>query len=53
MVGLGYVLKRIDFLSENDIEPLNKIVMYILIIKSLMDEVEFTSDGIIMSKFIE
>lgn len=30
MIGLGYFLKRIDFLSENDIDPLNKIVMYIL-----------------------
>lgn len=31
MIGLGYFLKRIDFLSENDIDPLNKIVMYILL----------------------
>lgn len=31
MIGLGYVLKRIDFLSQNDVEPLNKIVMYILL----------------------
>lgn len=30
MIGLGYVLKRIDFLSEKDIDPLNRIVMYIL-----------------------
>ncbi|WP_407377324.1 AEC family transporter [Methanobrevibacter sp.] len=30
MIGLGYVLKRIDFLSESDIDPFNKIVMYIL-----------------------
>ena len=30
MIGLGYVLKRIDFLSEKDIDPFNKIVMYIL-----------------------
>ncbi len=30
MIGLGYFLKRIDFLSENDIDPFNKIVMYIL-----------------------
>lgn len=30
MIGLGYFLKRIDFLSEEDIDPLNKIVMYIL-----------------------
>ena len=31
MIGLGYVLKRIDFLSEKDINPLNKIVMYVLL----------------------
>ena len=30
MIGLGYFLKRIDFLSERDIDPFNKIVMYIL-----------------------
>ena len=30
MIGIGYFLKRIDFLSENDLEPFNKIVMYIL-----------------------
>ena len=30
MIGLGYFLKRIDFLSEKDIDPFNKIVMYIL-----------------------
>lgn len=30
MISLGYFLKRIDFLSEKDIDPLNKIVMYIL-----------------------
>ena len=30
MIGLGYVLKRIDFLAEKDIGPLNKVVMYIL-----------------------
>ena len=30
MIGLGYVLKRVDFLSEKDIDPFNKIVMYIL-----------------------
>ena len=29
MIGLGYVLKRVDFLSEKDIDPFNKIVMYI------------------------
>ena len=31
MIGVGYVLKRIDFLSEKDITPLNKIVMNILL----------------------
>ena len=31
MIGLGYFLKRIDFLSEKDIDPLNKIVMYVLL----------------------
>ena len=30
MIGIGYFLKRIDFLSEKDINPFNKIVMYIL-----------------------
>lgn len=30
MIALGYFLKRIDFLSEKDIDPFNKIVMYIL-----------------------
>ena len=31
MIGLGYFLKRIDFLSEKDIDPFNKIVMNILL----------------------
>ena len=31
MIGLGYFLKRIDFLSEEFIDPLNKLVMYILL----------------------
>ena len=31
MIGIGYALKRIDFLSEKDINPLNKIVMNILL----------------------
>ncbi|WP_298498872.1 AEC family transporter [uncultured Methanobrevibacter sp.] len=31
MIALGYFLKRIDFLSQNDIDPFNKIVMYILL----------------------
>lgn len=30
MIGVGYVLKRIDFLSSDDMDPFNKIVMYIL-----------------------
>ena len=30
MIGLGYFLKRIDFLSDKDIDPFNKIVMYVL-----------------------
>jgi auxin efflux carrier (AEC) len=31
MIGLGYFLKRIDFLTEKDIDPFNRIVMYILL----------------------
>lgn len=31
MIGLGYFLKRIDFLSESAVDPLNKLVMYILL----------------------
>ena len=31
MIGIGYFLKRIDFLSEKDIDPFNKMVMYILL----------------------
>jgi len=31
LIGLGYFLKRIDFLSVKDIDPFNKIVMYILL----------------------
>ncbi len=30
MIALGYALKRIDFLGEKDIDPFNRIVMYIL-----------------------
>ncbi|WP_432645638.1 AEC family transporter [Methanobrevibacter sp.] len=30
MIGLGYFLKRIDFLSKKDMDPFNKIVMYVL-----------------------
>lgn len=31
MIALGYFLKRIGFLSQKDIDPFNKIVMYILL----------------------
>lgn len=31
MIGLGYVLKRIDFLSNKDIDSLNNLVIYILL----------------------
>lgn len=31
MICIGYALKRIDFLSEKDINPLNKIIMNILL----------------------
>ncbi len=31
MISLGYFLKRIDFLSEDVIDPLNKLVMYVLL----------------------
>ena len=31
MIGLGYFLKRIDFLTEDAINPLNSLVMYILL----------------------
>ena len=31
MIGLGYFLKRIDFLTEDAIDPLNSLVMYILL----------------------
>ena len=31
MIALGYVLKRIDFLSVNDIDTINNIVIYILL----------------------
>ena len=30
MIAVGYTLKRIDFLSANDGDILNKIVMYVL-----------------------
>lgn len=31
IIGIGYFLKRIDFLSEEDVHPLNKIVMYVFL----------------------
>ena len=31
MIGLGFFLKKIDFLSEDAIDPLNSLVMYILL----------------------
>lgn len=31
MIGLGYFLKKVDFLSEDAINPLNKLVMYVLL----------------------
>lgn len=31
MIALGYVLKRIDFISVNDIDSINNIVIYILL----------------------
>jgi len=37
----------------DDIEESKERELGVLIIKSLMDEVAFTSDGIIMSKYIE
>lgn len=37
----------------NNIEECRERELGVLIIKSLMDKVEFNSDGIVMSKFIE
>ena len=31
MIALGYFLKRIDFISVNDVDVLNNIVIYILL----------------------
>ena len=31
MIGLGYFLKKVDFLTEDAINPLNKLVMYVLL----------------------
>ena len=31
MIGLGYILKKIDFLSDKDIDSLNKIVINLLL----------------------
>lgn len=31
IIGIGHFLKRIDFLSQEDVHPLNKIVMYVFL----------------------
>ena len=31
MIALGYILKRIDFISVNDVDSINNIVIYILL----------------------
>ncbi len=49
MIGLGYFLKRIDFLSEKDIDPFNKIVMYILM-PCMIFHALFTADLSYLSK---
>lgn len=49
MIGIGYFLKRIDFLSQNDIEPLNKVVMYILL-PCMMFNALYTADISSISK---
>ena len=49
MIGLGYVLKRIDFLSENDIDPLNKVVMYVLL-PCMMFNALYAADLSLISK---
>lgn len=49
MIGLGYFLKRIDFLSEKDIDPFNKIVMYILM-PCMIFHTLFTADLSYLSK---
>ena len=49
MIGLGYFLKRIDFLSEKDIDPFNKIVMYILL-PCMIFHALFSADLSLLSK---
>lgn len=49
MIGLGYFLKRIDFLSEKDIDPFNRIVMYILM-PCMIFHALFTADLSYLSK---
>lgn len=49
MIGLGYFLKRIDFLSEKDIDPFNKIVMYILL-PCMIFHALYSSDLSLLSK---
>ena len=49
MIGLGYVLKRIDFLSEKDIDSFNKIVMYILMPCMIFHAI-FSADLDLLSK---
>ena len=49
MIGLGYFLKRIDFLSEKDIDPFNKIVMYILL-PCMIFHALFSADLSLISK---
>lgn len=49
MIGLGYFLKRIDFLTEKDIEPFNRIVMYILL-PCMIFHALFSADLSLLSK---
>ena len=49
MIGLGYFLKRIDFLSENDINPFNRIVMHILL-PCMIFHALYTADLALLSK---
>ena len=47
MIGIGYFLKRIDFLSENDIEALNKIVMYVCLPCMIFSALYSTNMGLL------
>ena len=49
MIGLGYFLKRIDFLEEEYINPLNKIVMNILL-PCMIFSALFTADLTLLPK---